>query len=475
MTNIPTDITEKAKWFSRLIDPNNNCANLRAYCYNIFKTKLEKNQYLPLRDMLDPTVRLIYYSTARQAGKTHTIGMFQALAAIFPEFVIPQYEGKGNSYVFAPKKEQAEISFERFSNFVHFNKYNIYSNSIISDRADRLAFTNGFEARAITASRNAEIEGLTTHIIILDESQAISPFKIRESVIPMGGGVKGGAKIIQCGLPGILGSHFHKAYKSKYDAETNPRGYIHHIYPWEECPRLNLDYIMQIKATDPDSFERNYELKWERSNYGYFVTYDEYEACEVAYDPKEYYKKAVENSWPIYWGIDFAKLRDATVLIQMAKNPENEHYYLIGDIIELRGTEYIDQIGYFKNIFLPGKIVHICADKSSVGEMPVETLNEGGMRTTGITMHIQAKDKMYKNFKYLIQNKMVHWPKRLPSKAYKNFKQELLELEIEYKTTGLISVHHNLDDNLAHDDHPDAACLCVWAGTEYIEPNITLV
>jgi len=475
MTKIPLNKSEQAVWFNKIIDPSNNCRNLRAFCKNIYGCKLEKNQYWALRDMLDPKIRFIYLTNARQAGKTHAIALFQAISAIFPEFVIPNYEGKGNAYVFAPKKEQAEISFERFSNFVHFNDYNVYSDSIVTDKSDRITFRNGFEVRAITASRNSEIEGLTTHIIILDESQAISPYKVRESIMPMGGGIQGGAKIIQAGVPGILGSHFHKAYKNKYDKENNPTGYVHHVYPWEVCPRLDLSYIMNIKNEDPDSFERNYELKWERSNHGYFVTYEEYEACEEDYDVHAMKKKAIENNWPMYWGIDFAKLRDSTVLITLAQNPENNHYYIVGDVIELRGTEYIDQIGYFKNIYVPGHIKHTCADKSSVGEMPVEVLNDGGILTTGISFNSQSKDKMFKNLRYQIQNKLIHWPKKLPNKEYRNFKQQMLELEIEHKTTGLISVHHNLDDNLARDDFPDALCLAVWAGTEYIEPNVSFV
>jgi intein/homing endonuclease len=832
--SIPTNISEKAIWFNKLLDPADNCKNLRAFCLNIFDCKLEKNQYWALRDMLDPKVRLIYYSSARQGGKTQVIALYHVIAALFPEFVIIEYPGRANAYIFAPKKEQAEISFERFSNFVHFNKYNVFSDSIIADKFDKMTFRNGFEVRAITASRNAEVEGLTTHIQTLDESQAISPYKAREcltgdtviplpngsfstlkdvvekrlkiitpngpekplkyfkydedtiyeikltngdtlrcnknhrhlvynydwnwtnsrirkiittdlttsdriavpnslpyfgnegdyiegfliglflgdgymsdksapslccskklvnylyksiykrynlklrvkkiqktkkavegfflnntnkkknkliqyfksigiwnftgvnktipnkewsrpflkglisglietdgtiylskskaqssitfnniskklitqlkfyllkfgihctihedkrnkkicyilriskiedvikfyyniklytkqkklkkviekiknkkgkhksnfypktmrfvkiksikklknkekvycvrlknpnlwiannivtlnSLFPMGGGVPHGAKIIQTGVPGLLGSHFHKAYKNKFDSQTNPLGYVHHVYPYQDCPRLAMDYVLRLKNEDPDSFERNYELKWERSNYGYFTTYEEYEACEEDYDVHEMYKKAIENNWPMYWGIDFAKLRDSTVLTTIAQNPVNEHYYLVGDIIEFQGTEYIDQIGYIKNIYVPGHIKHTCADKSGVGEMPIEVLNDGGILTTGINFSLQSKDKIYKNLRYQIQNKLIHWPKKLPNKEYRKFKQEFLELEIEHKVTGLISVHHNLDDNLARDDYADSLCLAIWAAAEYVEPNISFI
>lgn len=471
-TKIPKEKSLREQWFKRLLDKSNNCYFLRAFVYNIFGRKIEKNQYYALRDMLDPDIRFIYYSSCRQSGKTETIALFQAIAAIFPEFVIRNYEEKGNCYVFAPKQEQAQISFERFSNFVRNHPYNIYSNSMTISKSDRIMFNNGFDVRAITASRNSEIEGLTTHIIILDESQAISPYKVRESIYPMGAGIIGGAKIIQCGVPGILGSHFHKASKNVFDPKNNPTGYVQHVYPWKECPRVDEAFVKSM-MDDEESFARNFELSWARNNFGYFLTAEEYDECQEDYDVQELLKKADENGWPFYWGIDFAKLRDSTVLTIMVKNPETEHYYLVG-LIELQGVDYISQIGYFKNMYVPGKVVHICADKTAVGEMPIESMNDSGMRTEGIHFNLQSKDKIYKNFRYLVKTKKVHWPKKAAafSKELKRFKQQMIELELEYKPTGLISVHHNLDDNMARDDYPDSAALCLWSGTQYIEPNI---
>lgn len=472
MNKIPEDKSLRTEWFKKILDKSNDCHGLRAFVYNIFNRKLASNQYYALRDMLDPEIRFIYYSSSRQSGKTEAIALFQAIAAIFPEQVVRHYSEKANCYVFAPKQEQAQISFERFSNFVRNHPYNLYSNSMTVSKADRISFKNGFDVRAITASRNSEIEGLTTHIIILDESQAISPYKVRESILPMGSGIKGGAKVIQCGVPGILGSHFHKAFKNEFDAKTNPYGYIHHVYPWEVCDRVDKDYAKSL-MDDEEAFARNYELSWARNNFGYFLTMEEYDACEEGYDIQEMLKEADEKGWPFYWGIDFAKLRDSTVLTVMTKNPETEHYYLVG-LIELQGVDYISQIGYFKNVYVPGKVVNICADKTAVGEMPIESMNDGGMRTEGIHFNLQSKDKIYKNFRYLIKTKRVHWPKKAPGffKELKKFKQQMIELELEYKPTGLISVHHNLDDNLAKDDFPDSACLCLWGGTQYIEPSI---
>lgn len=476
---IPENKELRYAWFTKLIDPSHRCMNLRHYVKKMFNKKLEKNQFFALRDMLDPKIRKIYFSTARQGGKTETIAIFQALCAQFPDCVIPFYEGKGHCYVFAPKKEQAQISFERFSNLIHLNPNNIYDGvTFLADKSDKLTFENGFEARAITASRNAEIEGLTVHIIIMDESQAISPYKARESIMPMGGGVAGGAKIIQCGVPGILGSHFHKAFKNKYDKIDNPFGYVLHIYPWQECPRVVESYIMTLKAEDDESFERNYELSWSRSNFGYFMDEDIYNSCEADYDPLEFRKQAVEEGWEFHWGLDFAKLRDSTVLTEWAQHPETEEFYLT-KLIELRGVDYTAQVGYFAEIFNPSEVVHVSADQTAVGEPVIELLNAKGIRTTGLVFSTQSKDKIYKNFKHAIENKKVHWPNPNSIKAskefkrnLKRFKQQLLELEVEYRITGHTAYHHNEEDNLARDDYADSAALGIWSAMEYVPPNV---
>jgi len=478
--NIPEDSERRLRWFAKLIDPSHRCMNLRSFVKKLYGRKLEKNQYFALRDMLDPKIRNIYYSTARQAGKTEVIAIFQALAALFPDCVIPFYEGKGHCYVFAPKQEQAQISFERFSNLIHYNDYGLYPpEEFLVDRADRLTFKNGFEVRAITASRNAEIEGLTTHIIILDESQHISPFKVRESIFPMGGGVIGGGKIIQCGLPGILGSHFHRAYKSKYDPDLNPYGYVHHIYPWTECPRvlMNENYVMGLRNQDVESFERNYELNWARNNFGYFVQEDQYDKCELEYDPLEMRKEALEKGWEIHWGIDFAKHKDSTVLTEMVLDPETEEFYLVR-LVELKGVDYIVQIGMFLDMYNPSEVVHISVDQSSIGEVNIELMQSKSMNTSGEVFSIQKKELIYKNFKYYIESQKVHWPKlesiksKEMQKLVRRFKQQLMELETEHRVTGHTSYHCNQNDNLARDDYPDSAGLCIWSATQYVPPDV---
>jgi hypothetical protein len=287
----------------------------------------------------------------------------------------------------------------------------------------------------------------------------------------MGGGIDGGAKVIQCGVPGILGSHFHKAFKNKYDLENNPNGYVHHIYPWRECPRVQESYIMNLKAEDDESFERNYELSWAKNTFGYFVDEEKYEACEEDYNPNEIKQKAINEAWEFHWGLDFAKLKDSTVLTELVINPETNIYYIV-DFVELKGVDYIQQVAYFADMFDPARVVHVCADQTSVGEPIVELMNDKGMRTTGVVFSSKSKDEIYKNLRSLIQKKEIRWPKEMPNKFFKRFKQQILELEVEFRLNGYMAVHHNLDDNLARDDYPDSVALATFGVNNYIPPGV---
>lgn len=454
---------ERQLWLQKILSRRDNCKNLRAFVYNIFGVKLYSNQVKPLRDFLDPTIKKVLFSCARQGGKTEDIALACAIVPIFYDNI--------HMYIFAPKQEQAQISFERFSSLVHTNPYNIYAGSLAVDKSDRIKFSNKTEIRAVTASRNAEIEGLTCHIIVLDESQAISPFKVRESIYPMGGAVAGGgAKIIQCGVPGVRGTHFHKAFKNKYDPKVNPLGYVQHIYPWEQCPILNRDYVLARKAEDPISFATQYELSWEKSNIGMFLSEEDWARCIVHYELKDKDGQPLRGE---FMGIDFAKLRDSTVITELRQDPDNlEHFYVVG-WWELSGVDYASQIGFIKNLWHAG-LKQIYADKSSVGEGPLDVLRQAGIPIEGFNFDIQHKDKLYKNLANFIQKGQIHWPAAVPrgfEKEYVHFKQQMMELEKEFKLSGLISVHHNLDDSLGRDDFPDSIALAIWAASHFISPS----
>lgn len=454
--------SERQIWLNKILSKRKDCYNLRAFVYNFFGIKLYSNQWHALRDFLDPKVKRVLFSSARQGGKTEVIALACAILPIFYDNI--------HFYIFAPKLEQAQISFDRFSGFIHNNPYNIYAGAIVVDKSDRIKFANGTEIRAVTASRNAEIEGLTVHIILLEESQSISPYKVKESILPMGGAVQGGAKIIQCGVPGVRGTHFHKAFRNKYDIKTNPLGYRQHLYPWELCPILDRDYVLARKEDDPISFAAQYELSWEKSNIGMFLSDEDWERCCFHYDFDDTEGKPLRGE---FLGIDIARLRDSTVITEVRQDPDNpEHFYIVG-WWELQGTDFTEQIGFIKNLFHP-RMKAIYIDSSPIGLAPLDILAQAGLPVQGISFDIQHKDKLYKHLQNLVQQGKIHWPKFPPkrfAKSYLRFKQQMMELEKEYKLSGLMSCHANLDDRSAKDDFPDSLALAVWGASQYVEPS----
>lgn len=461
----------REQWLKKLLDPANDCYNLRAFVYNMFNVTLESNQWGVLRDLLDPAVRRMYLSMARQSGKTFILALYEALAVMFYEDM--------NVYLFAPNARTAGVSFEHFEGFIFKNPYDAYGGTILIDHFDRKKFQNGMDIRVITAAENSKIEGPTAHVIILDEAQDISPYKVTKSILPMGGGVEkelGGAKIIQCGVPGRVGSPFHKAFKNMYDEVTNPNGYRHYVYPWKKCPRLSPEFVKELKKDDPVAFDLNYNLLWNSSNVGMFITSDLFDTMILPHagNSEEIDLEPILSSttFPMYLAVDWAKYRDSTV-ITMGYPDENGKTVIVY-WWELKGTDYHQQYAFIKEEILAHyNIQYTLVDKSSVGDALVDFMKNDGINVEGMNFDMHHKDELYKFFRSQIQQRLVAVPQslrdRYRKKEFARFERQMLELVVEYRNSGIILVHAS-EENV-HDDYPDSAALLVWACSHYIEPR----
>ena len=281
------------------------------------------------------------------------------------------------------------------------------------------------------------------------------------SILPMGAAVD--AKLVFVGVPKTRGTFWHDCWR-------NDR-YTTHIYDWKKCLRpyglLYKDYVLDRMSEDPEIFATQFELKWNEDLSTMFLQ-DTLEACE-----QDYY---LEEDRGNIWGIDFAKKRDSTVITEYLYTPESNSGKVV-NWYELKGTKYTDQIGYMKDIKPPNLEIAYC-DKSSIGEPVIEFMMENGIPAQGLVFNLHTKDKMYKFLRNQINQKRVHWPRKENCKKtrrqfglYKNFMQQMLDLEVEYKTSGLISVHHPLDISNAKDDFPDSLALAVFGSQEYVAPN----
>lgn len=453
------------KWLDKILDPKEGKRNLYAFVYNCFGRKLYPEQVESLQAMLDPNIQFLLISFARQGGKTECIALYKAIA--------PAFFNNINVYTFGPKLEQAQISFDRAASMVKNNKLNLFAEAIEKDKADRIIFTNKTEIRAVSASLNSEIEGLTAHVIILDESQKISSYKVQEAILPMGGATN--AKIIQVGVPRTKGTHFHIAWKS-------PK-YKKIIKTWKECQGLDKNYVLSL-AVDPQIFATQYELKWADSS-SLFLPDEAWAKCEsnnMKIEDEQGNIKVVpykfEDTIGNFWGIDFAKVHDSTLIIE-GLAIDGELY--ITNWWELKGNKYDEQIGFIVDLYRERKPELIMADKSSVGDAVIDLLEERGLNIQGVNFDIHNKDKLYKDLRQRLYEKKIHWPTKEYFKQdsnrnkvmYKRFMQQCRDLEVEYKSSGLMSVHHP-EMGGAHDDYPDSLALVNKAAAEYVPPNAYL-
>ena len=286
----------------------------------------------------------------------------------------------------------------------------------------------------------------------------------------------GGGKIIVCGVPSKTGTYFHKAYKNKYDEKTNPFGYHQFIYPWEKCSRLSKKFVLGIQKDDPVAFNLNYNLKWNASNVGMFIPSD---LLDLAIRPNEIYKDEIQiedilknQTFPLYLAVDWAKRRDSTVITM--GYPDEAGNTIVVYWWELKGTDYHQQYAFIKEEILQQyNIQYLLVDKSSVGEAMVDFMRNDGLNVDGLNFDMHHKDELYKFFRSQLQQRKVIIPKQLKDryrkKEFARFERQMLELVVEHRNSGIISVHAS-EENI-HDDYPDSVALLVWACSHYIEPK----
>ena len=207
--------------FNRLmykVDPIYYCENvLRAHLPEKRK-HLHENQIALLRAVANPRIRRVSALMSRQAGKTESIASFAGfLADNYPTMRIG---------IFTPRIQQAEVSVGRTSVFYQMNE-ELLNNKIVRIKKDKIELSNNSSIQAVSGSDQANIEGLTFDVIILDEAQKISDYTWSERIVPMGGATN--AKLIKIGTPKFR-NHFFETFQ-------NPTWY-NIKRDWTQCAQL---------------------------------------------------------------------------------------------------------------------------------------------------------------------------------------------------------------------------------------------
>lgn len=411
---------------------------------------------------------------SRQAGKTTAI-------VYTVEFILTWLSVYFNRQIhigiFAPQIEQAKTDFDRLKTAMRRVKDMIIVDEITEkevkeqENAKTLVLPDGSSCYIAPVTTTSKPESKTLDLIIFEESQDLNDKIVKESIWPIG--ATRNAPRIYIGTAGTQICYFYRlgqtsgALKLYFNEIVEQRRFVydqtkdptHLIY--EQAVRQEIEEA----GLDSDEIQRPYFGKWLIGT-GQFVTQEDLDAISEDRSPTFH-----EKQNDCYVGIDVAKSPDSTVVVVMRYNIENKKKEVL-NWIELRGENYINQFDIIKEFIKNYRVVAIGVDSTGVGDPFTDMLKDGTVFQDensglfGVKFTAVSKDNLYRNLKISIKELLTTLP-NLSTKKGEKFKQQMLDLQQEYKGQ-LLSVHHPDADD-AHDDYPDSWALAEWAYAKYNE------
>ena len=339
--------------------------------------------------------------------------------------------------------------------------------------ANTLVLPNGSSCWIFPVTPTSKPESKSLDLEIFEESQDLDDKIIKEQIWPMGATTN--APRIYIGTAGTRLCYFRnlgmspdalKLYadeisaqrRKMYERTGDASHLIYEQYVASEVEKHGLD---------SDEVQRPYYGKWLIGT-GQFMTEAELMAMETTRSLTFHEK---ENE--CYAGFDVAKHPDSTVVTIIRFNRKTQQKELI-NWLELRGENYQSQFEIVCDFLSNYNVIAIAVDATGVGD-PIADMfrmnTEWADEKSGlyaVKFSSVSKDNMYKNLKITIKELLTTLP-RLDTKKTDKFRQQMLDLQQEYKGQ-LLSVNHPDDPN-AHDDYPDSWALAEWAFAKYNEDN----
>lgn len=438
---------------------------------------------------------------ARQSGKSETIAVtVGGLMMILPQLANmpmfaddPRLEMFKDGFwvgVFAPSQRQAQITYGRIRSRIQSKS----AEAVMEDPEFRLSFTtsngqtvalsNGSFVTAISASDGSNIEGESFKLIICEEAQDISNYKVRKSIHPMGAAYN--ATIVKIGTATTFKGDFYDAIqRNKKEAERKSTHIKNHFeYDYKVASKYNDNYRKYVEGEKrrlgekSDEFRMSYCLEWiiER---GMFVDIDKFESHngEPSLERVMYDKQANHVA-----GIDLGGKGDSTVITivevnwdmpvimetrtdeetgeaydYMAYNTYLKDWCCIKD--EPDYEEQYPQIVDYLSHFRISRLLCDATREASVSHrlranLPYEVIPY--IFTT------KSKSDMYKNLDVEITSgraRVCMGEETVETPEYKEFCRQLGDLQKGWSGTNMVVSHP--DEKDAHDDYPDSWALAV--------------
>lgn len=455
-----------------------------------------------IRSVLENDGEEITALFSRQSGKSETIAVTSGgLMIILPVLAnMPMFadDPRLNMFkdgiwigIFAPSQRQAQTTYNKIKARIQCKS----AQAILEDPEFRLTFTtsngqtvalsNGSFVTAISASDGSNIEGESFKLIICEEAQDISNFKVRKSIHPMGAAYN--ATIVKIGTATTFKGDFYDAIqRNKKDFETKTTHIRNHFeFDWKVASKYNPNYAKYVEkerkrlGENSDEFRMSYCLEWiiER---GMFIDIEKFEANNleplmerICYD-KEHTHVA---------GIDVGGKGDDTIITMVEVNwdmpviletkhndetGEDETYSAYNTYLkdwlcianepdyEEQYPQIVDYLGHFL-------VMRVVCDATREAAISHRLRANLSCEVIPYIFTQRSKSDLYKHLEREIASgraRVAGAKSVLDSREYKDFSQQLSDMQKGYSGSNLVVAHP--DEKGAHDDYPDSWALAVW-------------
>jgi hypothetical protein len=422
---------------------------------------------------------------ARQSGKTESVSVaVVGLSVILPTLAKTagiKEDDRINKYkdglwvgIFAPNYELAGVMHSRMAN-------RMQSDTMLQVLKDPelgidlqggrkvLRLPNGSFVDANSAGPQSNIEGKTYHLILCEETQDISNYKIRKSIHPMGASTN--ATMVKIGTPNAQKNEFFDACERnrKKTNALSPTDLPSHFqfdyeYPAKYNPRYGAYIEKEIERLgyDSDEFRMSYRLHWMLER-GHFIAPEIFDSCGIKKTNKLRVKKkgkfihfkrneshyyndsSTEN---MVASIDIGRSNDSTV-VTVGKvwwdNPimfsgEDRYHLHVVNWLEIQGDDHETQYPQILEFLGNYNIGSIIVDATGRGD-PIFDRLKADLYEDGIMVHpfIFSQRSKHEGYTILYQEMKVQrlsYPASDHARTYKRwqkFVREMYELQKDWR------------------------------------------
>ena len=456
-----------------------------------------------IRSLLENDGEEISALFSRQTGKSETVattvGGCMIILPVFANMPMFADDKRLQPYrkglmvgIFAPSLKQAQTTFNRMRTRLTcpsaIEVLTEFGFEFSTSNGQTVALTNGSFATSVSASDRSNIEGDSYMLIICEECQDISSFKIRKSIHPMGAAYN--ATIVKIGTATTFKGDFYEVIeRNKKDYKDGKLRLRNHFeYDYKICQKYNENYRKYVEkekhrlGEHSDEFRMAYGLEWILER-GMFIDSTMLEdLCGI----KNGRRVASDLTKDHVVGIDVAKKGDSTVITvcevdwehpvivekERTKEYESIQYTAyttrIKDWKELNGDDYDKQYYEIMDYLKQFKVSKIMIDATKEeGMCDRLTVNLPHIEVVPCYFTSQFKDRMYKNLDSSIKCGRSLYPcdeETQGTREYQKFVEQMGELEKNFR--GQLMVCSHPARRGAHDDYCDSWALAVLGAND---------